>query len=277
MTTDLAKRCTPAQIKRLFDVGIDSLYKLVTSIPIGYYNIIPLSKFKRDCYKTRYIVNADLLDIAFRRGSRSYYILKFRSKEDESITNAYLFATSAFISKVLKVGKEYQFLLDYRNNFWNIEKFALLKGYLTDNFIIGSAKISKHIDTYYSQQKSLSSQYLKSIFRRLKYEDFILNLKGLVPSNHKSLQDVINLHNIHFPISTTAYNSTLQDYNKFRLFLHLMVVKQADSYLKDEKALPIDFDGVYLKEVVDNLPFVLSDTQYKTVENILNEMKIDKS
>jgi RecG-like helicase len=270
--SDLKRRFTDNQTSKLEEAGIFSVYDLVTYLPIGIREVIPLNQTYYPKEKVKYLWEARLEKVSRRPGKNSFLVLHFRD-ENRSL-QTYFFSKASFVLSQLKEGNNYQLLLTYKSNkYWTAEKIAPLQ---EDNkvakMILGKAEVKKYLDTYYQRIKALQSNYFKLLHNRLKREDYILNLKGLVPPSNGLIPVQIDLYKLHYPNSSEDYTNSLKEWLALKVYLRLCLVKYINSLREERQAKEAVLDLNFLKAVANNLPYQLSISQKKVIWEILKEI-----
>lgn len=266
----LADRFTDNQISKLQKIGVNSLYDFITIMPLGFYQILPMQQFSFGQERTKYITNAILRKIEIRKKNRRYLVLHF---EGQTSFQCYLFSVAKFTLTTLKEGQRYQLLLAHKNNFWVLEKYAALKNQINNDgaLVLGSSQLGSYIDTYYSKFGVLHGNYFKTLHKRLKPEDYLLNLSGLVPDN-EVISNHINLFNVHHPESLNTYKKTKNEWISFQLFLKIVLKYYVNERRAEKFAKPTTINSNYLDYLFGKLSFELSKTQKETIFGILEEM-----
>lgn len=276
--SDLEKRLTPVQVKKLQAAGLGSLYDLVTYLPLGVFRILPLTAFKHTVLDhVKYLDQAVLEQMVQRRGQRNFLQLQWLSRTTQRRYQAYFFPAVRFTWQALQVGQEFQLLLTYRNGFWNLEKFAKVSHIQESNqLLLGTAQMREYLDVYYPKLGLVSSNYLKSIHRRLQPEDYRLHLGGLVVDN-PYIPQVLDLQGVHHPTTLQVYQTTFKQWLSLQFYLKLALIRYAGSLQKQEfgRAATLDLD--FVRCLVRALPFELSASQKQAIWEILQDMCLAKS
>lgn len=261
------------QVQKLESVGINSLYDLITFLPMDFVSILPFDRFSNDPQpRTKYLLQAKLVTVDRRQGSfKPYFYLTLQS--DYHRIQAYYFASSIWTMKNLEVGKDFQFLLVHSNGFWQVEKMILAKGFVTDNFALGSATMTQHLLCRYHKKGIFLSQFFEQIHSQLSPHHYLLNLEGLVPGNNL-IPNALNLNLIHHPQSSAHYNQGMKDWVAFKVFLKISLVQYLESEKEQKMARAGSLDKNFLDSIIAKLPFELSDSQFSTTNEILSEITV---
>lgn len=270
---DLGKRFTKVQIEKLESVGFGSIYDVLTFFPLGVEKILPLQNpFQNESERSKFLWEGELEEVEQKYGKNNFLILGFRGETFN--LRAYFFSKAKFVLKTLKTGQSYQILLKKSKSFWVVEKLAILNSdYPRIDFpmILGRAKMKSYLQTHYSKKGILHPPYFKNIFSKLKREDFVLNLEGLVPDNNL-IPKTIDLYEVHYPTSYENYKKTLDEWTSFKVFLRLSLMKFLDSQKDTRLAKESELDLDFLKRASSNLPFDLSISQKQAVWEVLQEV-----
>ena len=261
------------QVEKLQSIGINSLYDLITFLPMDFVPILPFEEFGNSPEpKTKYLFQAKLIDVDYRKGSfKPYFYLTLQSETKRIF--AYYFASSSWTMKSLEVGKEFQFLLIQSNGFWQVEKMVLAKNFTSNNFALGSASIESHLLCRYHKRGIFMSQFFEQIHSQLLPQSYFLNLEGLIPDNN-IISKVLNLNLIHHPQSTVEYQKGMQDWVAFKLFLKISLVQYLESEKEQKSARAGVLDQNFLESMISKLPFELSESQLLTTNEVLAEIMV---
>jgi RecG-like helicase len=261
------------QVQKLESVGINSLYDLITFLPMDFVPILPFEEFGNNPQpRTKYLFQGKLIEVDYRKGSfKPYYFLTLQS--GYKIIQAYYFVSSSWTMKSLEVGKEFQFLLIQSNGFWQVEKMVLSKNFESSNFALGSAKMSQHLLCRYHKRGIFMTQFFEQIHSQLLPHHYFLNLEGLVPDNNL-IPNVLNLNLIHHPKSMSEYQQGMRDWVAFKVFLKISLVQYLESEKEQKMARAGVLDSDFLDSMISKLPFELSQSQLSTTNDILTEIML---
>jgi RecG-like helicase len=261
------------QVQKLESVGINSLYDLITFLPMDFISILPFEELGNSPQpRTKYLLQAKLVNVERRQGSfKPYFYLTLQS--DYQRIQAYYFASSSWTMKTLEIGKDFQFLLVHSNGFWQVEKMVLDRGFVSDNFALGSATMAQHLLCRYHKRGIFMSQFFEQIHSQLSPHHYLLNLEGLVPDNNLIPKD-LNLNLIHHPQSGSEYQKGIKDWVAFKVFLKISLVQYLESEKEQKMARAGSLDKKFLDSMIVKLPFELSESQFSTTNEILNEIMV---
>jgi RecG-like helicase len=261
------------QVQKLESIGINSLFDLITFLPMDFVSILPFEDFGDNPQpRTKYLLQAKLVSVDRRQGSfKPYFYLTLQSGSQK--IQAYYFASSNWTLKTLEVGKEFQFLLIHSNGFWQVEKMTLDKGFVTDNFVLGSATVSQHLLCRYHKRGIFMSQFFEQIHSQLSSHHYVLNLEGLVPDNNH-IPKALNLNLVHHPQSSSEYQQGMKDWVAFKVFLKVSLVQYLESEKEQKMARAGVLDKNFLYSMMSKLPFELSHSQFATTNAILSEIMV---
>jgi RecG-like helicase len=261
------------QREKLESIGINSLYDLITLLPMDFVPILPFDKFSNNPQpRTKYLFQAKLIDVERRQGSfKPYFYLTLQSETKR--IQAYYFASSSWTMKSLEVGNEFQFLLIHSNGFWQVEKMVLTKDFVSANFILGSAEMSEHLLCRYHKRGIFMSQFFEQVHSQLLSHHYLLNLEGLVPDNNL-IPKVLNLNLLHHPRSILEYQQGVKDWVAFKVFLKISLVQYLETEKEQKMARAGVLDPQFLGSMISKLPFELSESQLQTTNEILVEIMV---
>ncbi len=270
--SDLSKVLTPTRVAKLEKAGVFSIFELLTTFPRRLQRVEPLTPLS-DLKKpdTQYFLTAPLVRIEQRRGKRPFLVLHFGGSVQFS---GYYFVTSRYVYAQLKTGIMYQVLADKQQAFWNIKSVVPAKEEVdTSNFILGKAAEQSYLVPVYPKNGELKSSYWVAIHRQLPKQIYSLDMKGLIPDNDFIPQH-IDLHSVHHPLSVEQFIKTKRDWISLRIFLKLALIKYVslDQQALTSVAGKLDLD--YLKQLESQLPFALSPSQDKVINDLLNNLCI---
>lgn len=270
--SDLKLRLTPKQIEKLSGAGFSSLYQVVTFLPFKLQQVVPLTASHLDMDAEQlYIWEAKLLRMVRKTGKRSFYQLYLDDGQVELLV--YYFAQTALASKILQIGDRYQLLLVYRKGFRTVRRLAKVSPNQSSHFVLGKSDLSHQYIPVYPKQGVLTDGVWQQIHRRLQPRDYVLDLRGLVPTALLGGQ-ILNLYPIHHPKNLGEYDLAKVQWLKFQVFLrsafrsHLDRLAAAD--MAELSVLDIDF----LREFTAGLPFELTVSQKRAVWDLLVGMSL---
>jgi len=273
----LSERLTANQIEKLHKAGITTPYQLVTFFPNSFQHILPFSQYdprKSDQSPTRYLYTGTLQSLEIRKGKRPFFMLTLSGA---TIIRAYLFSVAKYTQKNLTIGGVYQFLIYQRNGFWNIEKYGVFKEHEVHQrvFEIGKADPYKEVLTVvYPKVGILQPGYFSLIHRRLQPQDYLLDLRGLIPEHQEIIPSILNTQSIHRPKNNTEFEQVKSQWISLNVYLRLVLMnylnKQSEESFAAAGNLPLQF----LQDAVSKLPFALSKSQKQTVWDLTREVCI---
>lgn len=270
--TLLTDRLTLEQSRKLNLAGFKSIYDIITYLPFDLQNIKPLKNtHTQPNSDTIYLWSGKLVNITHRRGGQQFLVLDFEGTQP---LKAYLFSIAKYTMASLILNKKYQLLLIYRKGFWSIDKFALQQENLISHpFILGKMNAKDYTLPKYSKIGPLHSGYFNQIHKRLKHQDYILNLKGLLPEND-IIPESLDLSKIHYPHNLMEYEQTLHSWIALKVFLRMSLDKFVSLNSANKCARSGNLNIDFLKHLSSTLPFKLSPTQKTTIWDILQEITV---
>jgi RecG-like helicase len=275
MQSDLNQLLTKARADRLHSVGIQSIYSLLTFFP---RKIQKVSKLTNSYSLTKndevFFFTGTLTNIESRRGKRPFMLLTLKG---DFVFTGYFFSTVRYIYSKLKVGTMYQVLVSKNNNLWSISK---IEEYIpnTNNhyFVLGKLNAnSEYLVPIYPKVRSIGSAYFQAIHRQIPSSIYKINLKDLIPQND-IIPLEIDLSNIHHPTTLNNYKSNLNQLAAMNVFLKLSLIKYLNLENKITQTRAGELDKNFYNLLIKSLPYKLSSTQSKTINDILQDIIITK-
>jgi RecG-like helicase len=265
----LPNSLTTLQKTKLSQAGIDTTYKLITYLPTKFSSIVKLSEFlnyqqRQD--KIEYSALVTVVDYSIMGGGRGVKI----SLDTEELGRiiCYTFLPVRFIIGKLQIQSKQFCILKKSGDFWNLESFVttdLLEGRETK------------LVTQYAKISGLTSVFFRGVFKRLKPEEWYLNLVGLVPSS-LSIPELLSLRGVHLPNSSNEYTTSLQQYQLFKAFLDLCTTRWFNESQKQLRGPASHIDKKIINKVIQAHPYQLSPTQDYLVHYYLQKLaSVDKS
>jgi RecG-like helicase len=262
-----SKYLSANQISKLSIVGIKSIYELITLLPTGIEEILPLERNTQITDKIKYNWRAELINFQKKQGTRAvYWLLEFRS--EGRLISVYYFANTSFTQSTLKIGGYYNLVLTCKDRLWSLDKIKPA----TELEI--QKEITKIIRTKYAKIGFLQSAFFEQIHKQLPPEIYALDLQGLVPQND-IIPQTLNLSKIHKPRSKQEYFDCLNQWIALKVFLKVSLIKFLEVSKEQKKARAAILDLGFLKELSANLPFQLSVSQKTTIWELLGDICVD--
>jgi RecG-like helicase len=262
----LEKILHPQTAKKLESVGINSLYKLITTLPFKLEIVEPISFVPNE--DIIYIANGQLISLE-TKASHSVIKVFIQNK----ILTCFLFQISPYTLKQLVINTNYQWLVGFKKGFWNIIKFAPVSEIQSNlNLVLGKAELKKYIVPKYNKVGILQGGYFEIIFAKLNPKFFVLNLEGLIPPNQIIPQE-LNLLALHRPTSQADFEKTQKQWLAYNFFLKICLFRFIDGKELSGVGKSTNLDINYLKSLASSLPFELSASQKTAVWDILQELK----
>lgn len=270
--TLLTNRLTLEQSRKLNLAGFKSIYDIITYLPFDLQNIKPLENtYIQPSSDIVYLWSGKLVNITHRRGGQQFLVLDFQGTQP---LKAYLFSIAKYTMVNLVLNKNYQLLLIYRKGFWSIDKFALQQENLINHpFILGKMNTKDYLLPKYSKIGTLQGGYFNQIHKRLKPQDYILNLSGLLPEND-IIPESLDLSKIHHPYNLVEYEQALHSWIALKVFLRMSLDKFVSLNSISQYARSGNLNIDFLKHLSSTLPFKLSPTQKTTIWDILQEITV---
>lgn len=266
----LQDRFTPLQVQKLQKERVYSLYDFLTFLPLGVFQVFPMSELHQDHPDgARYLDQATLEKIVHRKTKQKFLQLEWHSSVTGRRYQTYFFSVAKYTLQALQVGQDYQLLLINRNGFWSVDRFAPLATIQNSvQLSLGKSSIKKYLEVYYPKLGSLQSNYFKILHSRLRLEDYQLNLSGLVPESDL-IPQTVNLANIHHPRAVADYKQALDQWISLQVFLKLALARFVNKNQEQSLGRAATLDLDFLKNLSKNLPFQLSKSQKQAIWDIL--------
>jgi RecG-like helicase len=270
MPSGFEHKLTPLQIQKLDKIGIKSMYELITTFPYKLDLLVPFTPIKQ-APNQKYLLNGFVQRFEIVARGRRFIKVDIAGQYNLQV---YIFNTAPYILGMLNQKNEFQFIIENKNGFWTIEKFAEKKSIQKDRFILGQAEIKSYIIPKYLKNLAVVDSTFKAIHSRLTKPDYLLNLAGLVPQNNGLIPEIIDLSHIHHPTSTEQFYTTLNQFTSLKVFLRVALLKYINQISQQKHGLATKLDVEYLKQVTQQLPYSLSDSQKTTIWDILQDLAV---
>jgi ATP-dependent DNA helicase RecG len=264
----LKSRLTPLQYTKVTKVGVQTMYDLITYLPFRLEEIEPFTSSQNADHNKKYLLNGFIASSEIVFKSRKYFRINISGDYDISVL---FFSYAPYLITLLNSPNEFQFLLQFQNGFWVIDKLIEKKPNPSKDFILGRAEMRKYLVPRYLKNRDLTNTLLKNIHTRLHDSDYLLSLENLVPPN-KIIPNIINLKAIHKPTSYQDYTAAIQQYTSLKVFLRLALINYINQINKTKTGKLSKLDASYLKKISAILPYQLSPTQKTTTWELLQKI-----
>jgi RecG-like helicase len=265
---DELRKFTPTQRKQLKAEGFNGLYDILTYFPYTLTRIEPLLEtnlVNDEAMSIEYLHQDMLRKFQLRSGSRPYWVLEWANG-----IQMYYFNSAKYTHNLFEIGKTYQMLVSKQNTFYTVQKIQLAQQYtISERFVLGKASThTSYLLPKYNKKGLVDTNLCHRIHNRLERNDYLINLKGMVPHSI-DIPEVFDAWTIHHPPDIQSFSQSLRQWKKFQVFLYIATFKTWTRQ-KQTTALPSFFDEVWLQQQISTLPYQLSNSQQNAIANILN-------
>ena len=258
----------PKTQKALNNLGIYTKEELLNYYPYKYnlYKIVPLANTNPN--ETIVVTGKveSLPKIHFIK--KNLNRLTFSFNEGNKLINVSIF-NRGFIKNKLTIGKEITIIGKYNSK--------------TNNFTANDIKLTpmqnNTIEPVYHLNKDIKKTTFKKIISNLLNEE--TNIKNIIPDELIRKYDLISrkeaIKEIHNPTS----NQKLKQATLHLIYEELLIFTLKINYLKKQKnesnaTITKVFDESKLINLINNLPFKLTDDQVKAIEDIKKDFNLPK-
>lgn len=266
----ISSHLTPKQNELLISAGFKSLYSLIIYFPyrlsilheVKSLDDIPLASSE----EFRLVLT--LTDITKRfSGGRMFLTLSWTDVNGRLI-QTYLFSVARYTMASLTTGDNYTAVIKKQKDFWSLVKYTKTSTTNTTNI-----QSNDSLETHYIKRGLVNNTLFRSIFRRLKPEDYVLNVAGLYPVN-VLLPQSIDLRSIHFPTNQKSYDNTKNVWQLIQAYLFIAL----NSYYVEHKPMRLAKASVknssFVNQIIDVLPYKLSLSQRDTINAIIQDITV---
>lgn len=260
----------PKIARDLADLGIKSVEDLVYYLPRAWEDlsqITPVSELAPS--DNRQTARAELTSVStFRSPVKRMYLTQGRAS-DRSGSVALIWFNQPFLGTALKKGREYFFTGKVDTNRGSLQM-------VNPNFeaVSDTPLHSGRIIPVYPERGNLTSK----IFRRI--------MKGLLPTiriwSEILPQDVLDrykliplnraLIELHSPTSLESLQVAKDRLAFDELLTTQLTIQHINNYLRNQKAHPIPTDDKLIQPILKKLPFGLTDSQKRALDEILQDI-----
>lgn len=258
--------------KRLAKLGISTFGDLVYLFPRAYENrgnIRPLSKFDAECKCAFLLTVGSAVKTSRLRGNMT--ISKFRAF-DESGSCEIVFFNSPYVKDVFSVGSEFRF---WGKGILNGKKLQL-QNPSYEPYIEGAAL--PDLIPIYPLTEGISSKVLDKLVR-VAINEIVPEISDPLPEDIRTENHLPTLtyalKNSHFPDSEEALKSSLKRL-AFDEMLHFGLGVSMRAHDK-RKSCGVSFSPCSIKPLLEMLPYELTESQKKAVNDIYRDTVQTKS
>lgn len=250
----------------LNNLGIFDIKDLFSYLPKIYEDRSNLTKVVDSIEGVKSYYELEITGISktyFYQGNKT--ISRAKAKDESSDINL-IWYNDRYSSKILEPNVKYKFF-----GYFDASKKALINPIISK---IDDDKIGGIIPIYKSV-KGLSSSDI------IKYKDFIFDSNFKYEEyldeeflNKHNIQNLENMYkNLHKPDNNIELFNALFSYNFRNIYLDKLAV---EIYKSNNNTNFIKFENISIMDVIQDLPFELTNSQHKTLEDIENDMTSEK-
>ncbi len=260
---------TDKQVKALQDVGISSVYDFLIYLPVDLEIIIPFGASQESSYKTKFLLEAILVDFRLQKKNRPFFILSFQTSSNK-IIEVYWFNVAKWVYSFLQKNQKYQVILASSGPFLSLDKISKksTKVSVSEFFSLGAAELKEYLLPKYPKLGSLKTDFIRSIHAKIPNNSYLFNLTGLVPEN-EYLPKKIDLLKIHKPTSVVSFWQKKRQWAAFQLFLKMSLSKYLDYKSTNQVSFSSGLDKNFLIKISESLEYNLSNSQKIAIWNSL--------
>jgi ATP-dependent DNA helicase RecG len=264
--------------KKLERLGIKTIEDLIYHFPHRYEDFSDLTPISDVKIEETVCVQGKILEIKnIRTWKKRMTITEAKIKDDSGeirvvwFNQPYLTNTLKEGNEVCLAGKAAQNKKYGKNAYLSSPTYEKISDSEKQNLIHTGGLIP-----VYPETEGLSSRWLRYILRPL-LAQFKSKIRDPLPLEIKKENDLLPLNNavwqIHFPDSKELADTAKKTLAFHELFLIQLNVLREKMKLKMEKAVSIKPDINITKQLVDSLPFKLTEAQRKTSWQILKDLE----
>ena len=259
----------PNRVKQLNSLGIYTLEDVITYYPRGYENrsvkkdIAELVDGEEALIEAKCV--SKMTEIRIRKNMTIYKLIV----RDETATCTLTWFNVPFLKKRFVVGNSYKFFGKVKRKINQIEIMTP---------VIEDAEINRNtgrIIPIYPSTYNLSQNILRKII-----ENALEEVKSLPETLPEYLINEYNLMGINEATKNIHFPNSFEEYNKARarlVFEELLIMQLAlltfkTNYDKDKKGIKFSSEAK-MSEVIDSLPFKLTNAQSRVLEEIDKDME----
>ena len=249
----------PKVISNLNKLGIYTIKDLIEYYPYRY-EILK----RTDLNSEKVVIDGYLEENAkiFRYGKKDR--LTFRFNTGNNIINVIIF-NRGFLKSKLLIGTKLTL----------IGKYDIIKNTLVASDIRFSLLPEKTtIEPIYHETKGITSKQLNNII--VSSYSYVDKVDSILPSyledKYKFLDKYTSIKELHNPTSTSNYNSSLNRLKFEELFEFMYKINILKNNKKLQIGLKRDVDYKKIEDLINNLPFKLTNDQVKAIKEIYDDL-----
>lgn len=261
--------------KKLEKLGISKIEDLVTHIPSRYLDFSKSSKIARSQIGETLTIKGEVV-LMKNQYTKTGKKMQIATVSDNTGNITVVWFNQPFLIRVLYPGVKVSLA-------GKIDWFGRRKALISPEYEIeGKGTINLHtgrLVPIYPETSGLSSKWLRSKILTA-ISGVINNSKEFLPEStlkNLNLNDLVtSFKKVHSPTSFKEAEKARERlaFNEL-LFLQLSSLQRKISWEKTQSVYKLKFDSPTVKEFTDSLPFILTPSQVKAVEEILIDLKKD--
>ncbi|PIT89388.1 MAG: DNA helicase RecG [Candidatus Levybacteria bacterium CG10_big_fil_rev_8_21_14_0_10_36_7] len=260
--------------KRLQKLGIETVEDLLFHIPFRYEDSSNISKIAQIQQGNNVSIKGQVINATTIRTKRGL-AMQIISVEDETGRVDCIFFNQIYVLRTLKIGSYVS--ISGKSDKFGSKKSLLVKDYEILENIDSDTFHTGRLVPVYPETRGLGSKWIRNRIKDLllKIEKIDEYLPQEILNEEKFIDLDMAMRSIHFP-------KTLEDEQKARLRLSFdeLFLKHAQSKMrkkeweekKHTKAFEIKKYKKHLDKFIKSLPFTLTNSQTKAIDEILNDL-----
>ena len=269
----------PAKAKSLAKIGVNTLKDLIEYYPRDYEDRTKVSKIINLSHDSHSLIHVVLVSNVTSNRIKRMTIQKATFSDETGKINVTWF-NQPYLVNQLKTGKEYFLYGQIKQKYASFEMLSPEVEEIDSKYIRAG-----NILPIYSLTKGLKQNALRIIMQNALetiknesktsyiYED-IFTKEFLKQKNLLSLEQAI--HNIHFPVKDGMQNLARRRLAFEELFITTLMLARLK--LNNEKEIgPIFNKDIKVDEIIDKLPYKLTNAQIRVLNEIEKDLESDKS
>ena len=263
----------PTRIKQLNNLGIYTLEDVITYYPRGYENRAVKKNIAELVDGEDALIVAKCVskmsEIRIRKNMSIYKLIV----RDETATCTLTWFNSPFLKKRFVIGQTYKFFGKVKRK---VNQIEIMTPIIDDE---DSNKNTSRIIPIYPTTYNLSQNSLRKVIENALQE--VTNLPETLPGYLLKQYNLMGRNEatqqIHFPDSFNNYNKArIRLVFEELLIMQLALLTFKQNYDKNKAGIQFDKEAK-MSEIIDNLPFKLTNAQSRVLEEIDKDMESNKA
>jgi RecG-like helicase len=249
--------------KLLIQNNINTVYDFINILPYKWTGLrkLGLNELIESGYLYKSSSTLVKSQCIFSKNTR--WILDFEL-ENGSIIRLSYFNSSRYLHKSFVEGEIYHIIFHMSDNgFLLLNKFG--KTPIDYSFILSYPKNGLITSTVFNK---LHSKVPKALYK--------LNIEGLC-TVYDIFGENIDLYSIHHPTSEKEWLNTMQQYQIFKAYLELSVLKAYKNIAKIQQVQASNIEVSLLNTILPKLKFELTTSQLESIQSITKSFTFDKN